>query len=196
MSVNAQLLLHPLHGKRRIMTNIPRVRDRIPPALREVIGRCCTGKSPWPLFVSGPAGCGKTCAALYLADRVVRSAAYRDFGELCSELASAKTGTLWWQGTHAESKIDPKAYWAHWESYALTIVDEIGTRATVSDHTYETLKAAIDHRYGKPAVLLSNLSIEELARVFDDRIASRCAGGTVVSVVGEDMRLAHARGAE
>jgi DNA replication protein DnaC len=150
---------------------------------------CVTGEAPWPLFAFGGAGVGKTCAALYLCDRVHGPCMYRDYAALCEELRQAKMGELWTSGTHEDSRVWPEDVWGRWAAAALAVLDEIGTRNVVTDHQYETLKTALDRRERRPLVLLSNLQLDDIARVFDDRIASRCAAGTVVHVVGPDQRL-------
>lgn len=181
--------LHPHPGRMRIRPNVPRNRDRIPGQINDGMQLVVSGKSPWPLFVNGPSGCGKTCAALYLADRMPSRVQFFDFVDLCEQHQDAKLGRLWWPGTHAETKVDPRLFWEDWGKASLCIVDEIGTRNTVSDFQYETLKRAIDVRFSKPLIAISNLNLDQLASLFDDRVASRLAGGTVVNVQGDDQRL-------
>ena len=53
------------------------------------------------------------------------------------------------------------------------------------DAQYETLRRATDSREGKPAVVISNLSIRDLERIYDSRIASRLGAGTVVQLCGD-----------
>ena len=51
-------------------------------------------------------------------------------------------------------------------------MDELGSRSSrdkVSDHHYDTLKRAIDSREGQPAIWISNLSLEELVKVWAGR---------------------------
>jgi DNA replication protein DnaC len=172
----------------RIRQHYPRVRDRVSSLLAEKIGACADGRKPWPLFLHGSAGGGKTCAALVLADRVA-SVLFYDFVVLCGFLQEAKMGRLISPGEYSDTVIRPDEYWTDWGKPHLCVVDEIGTRDTVTDHQYETLKAAIDHRFGKPLVLISNLDLGQMSRLFDDRIASRIGAGTVVLVDHKDMRL-------
>jgi len=51
-----------------------RLRERNPAlieqTLQEVIKRLVAGTAPWPLFLYGKAGCGKTCASWALLDYV------------------------------------------------------------------------------------------------------------------------------
>jgi DNA replication protein DnaC len=186
---NARLRLRPDPGTPKERLAIPRMRSRIPEALAATLRDCTDGREPWPLFAYGPAGVGKTCAALYLADRVIGSVVFRDFQGLCDEAADAKLGRLMWYGTHSSTIATPEMLWTRFGAYTLAVIDEIGTRNTVTDHAYETLKHAIDARFRLPLVLVSNLDLDELARLFDDRVASRIAAGTQVCVNGPDQRL-------
>jgi DNA polymerase III delta prime subunit len=145
-----------------------------------------SGESPWPLVLSGPAGTGKTCAALCLLDYA--GGRYWTAGGLCDVLIRAQAGRLQWSnggygGTHW-----PEDVWKWVAGAPLVVVDEIGSRSP-SDFAYETVKRVLDEREGRPLVVISNLTLESLTRLYDDRVASRLAGGTVVEVGGSDRRL-------
>lgn len=178
------LLLRRDPCPRLLRPHLARMRSRIPPALAEAMRDCTSGAMPWPLFCYGRAGAGKTSAALYLCDRVMGTVLFRDYAPLCEELADVKMGRLEW----GISKVTAADWWGRWVSRALCVVDEVGLRDQVTDHQYETLQRAIDIRYGKPLMVVSNLDIAGIARVFDDRVASRLGGGTVVRVEGQDQR--------
>jgi DNA replication protein DnaC len=169
--------------------NQPRQRDLVPKGLAFAIGKCCSGRSAWPLYLYGPAGTGKTCGALVLADRVSGWVGFIDFAVLCDALRRCKMGEYVWSGTHGQTQVDAEGYWVAWAKLRLCIIDEVGSRGDVSDHQYETLKAAIDARFNSPLVLISNLDLGQISRLFDDRVASRIGAGTVVSVEHTDMRL-------
>ena len=80
-------------------------------------------------------------------------------------------------------------FWAAVRSTALVVVDDLGARDRVSDHAYETLKKVLDSREGRPLIALSNARLSELARVYDDRIASRLSAGTLIALDEPDQRL-------
>lgn len=186
----AELILTPDPGRKRLRLEIPRVRDRIPPALARALADCSGGRSPWPLYVSGGCGAGKTAGAMYLADRAIGRTLYVEAGELSETLRLCKLGQLWAEGTHDRRCVWPDEWWSAWSALALAIVDELGAKAETTDHGYETIKTAIDARKKRPLVLISNLGLRELARVFDDRIASRIAAGTLVDLAGApDQRI-------
>jgi DNA replication protein DnaC len=153
--------------------------------VRKSIKACIEGRSEWPLFLFGPAGTGKTCAALCLADRV-KSSRYWTEETLCQNVTDAMMGRLF---NSAGYETFLKDVW-HWvESAPLVVVDELGTRANVSEHRYSVIKSTLDLREGKPLVLISNVEPGELAAIYDDRIASRALCGTVVKAGGSDRRL-------
>lgn len=183
------LTLMPDPGRKRLRLEIPRVRERIPQALASAMRSCTDGDSPWPLFAHGPAGVGKTCAALYLCDRVPGHSRFTDFGVFVREVRDVDFGRLVWRGTHADTRPTEHEYWSVWSMWSLCVIDELGAREQVSDHAYDAAKRAIDVRYRKPLILLSNIGLPEIAKLYDDRIASRLAEGTVVCVDGFDQRL-------
>ena len=162
--------------------------------MRKAINDLCYGRAAWPLFLTGPAGTGKTCAALALVDRVTVDGhcigQYAEYGELCRRLIAAMKGELPFTNRHGYSGYTSvEDVWEEWRRAPLSVLDEIGARENVSDHAYETLKRAIDSRESQPAVFISNLNLEGIAGVYDDRIASRLGAGTALELSGPDRRL-------
>ena len=149
---------------------------------RSAIRRCVAGASPWPLVFWGRPGSGKTCAALCLLDSVGGLTVYRTLGDACDELIQAMNGELTW----GEYKASPKAWWEKWETARLAVLDELAIREKTTDHEYQTVKRAIDLRYGKPLVLISNHSP---GTIYDERISSRMQAGTVVGFPSVDLRV-------
>lgn len=158
-------------SKARTLAQVDRV-------LLDAFRRVAGGKAPWPLFVTGQPGRGKTCAALALLDHT-SSGIYMTVNELVGRrMASFKPGA-------AEM---PWAALFGTQQRALVVLDELGTRQTVSDTHYECVQQVLDMREGFPLVLISNLSLSEIEQRYDDRIASRCAAGTQVELKGRDRR--------
>lgn len=143
------------------------------------------GQRPWPLFLHGGAGRGKTCAALCMLDR--SGGAYYSAGEMCDVVMQAIKGTL--RGRQHGGKIAPDALWAEWARMNLFVLDELGSREKVGDFIYDTTKRLVDIRSGKPLIVISNLDLPTLAVLYDDRLTSRLAAGTVVHLLGEDRRM-------
>ena len=89
----------------------------------------------------------------------------------------------------SESREIGATQWWDWlEKRRLLVLDDIREFATVSDTRYDAVKMALDRRYGMPLILTTNLTLKEIAKAFDMRIADRLAGGTVIVATGESMR--------
>ena len=148
----------------------------VAPELRKLFHELVDGKKPWPLFLYGDTGRGKTRAALALCD-LTESMYF-----VPSQLMAAKP-------------TDPVWRWA--EERALVILDEMGaTRAGTKGWEafhYDTVKRLLDlrdERPGRVGVYISNLSPAGLQKVYDDRICSRVLCGTTFQLEGKDQRFA------
>ena len=162
--------------------------ELIDPSLRTIIRSLVSGVLPWPLFLHGPVGTGKTCAALCLLDRA--KGIYQTVGQLCDQVNLARSGRL--ESPTIEGRgglVFPERLWVIVSRAPLMVLDELGLRSSVSDAHYEAVKECVDHRLGKPFVVISNLPLAEITRIYDDRIFSRLASGTVFELGGPDRRL-------
>jgi DNA replication protein DnaC len=160
----------------------------IPQALRVDLRACVVGEAPWPLFIHGPAGVGKTCAGLCLLDYA--GGEYHTAAGLCALLIQSQQGRLEWHHEGYGGTLWPEKLWQRLRRAPLVVLDEIGGRDRISEHHYEAVKTLLDERAGRPLLVMSNLSVPEIERLYDDRIASRLAAGTVVELTGQDRRLA------
>ena len=82
-------------------------------------------------------------------------------------------------------KITERQVWEEWSSARLTVLDELGIREAVTSASYEVMAKAIDSRENKPAVYISNLPLDGIKQVYDRRISSRLAAGTVITMSGD-----------
>ncbi len=164
----------------RLMPSVQRSMSEVHPKLLATLRSLVTGNAPWPLFLYGNVGAGKTLAALCLAD-VMRTAVYHTVEDLCSRIL--------------ELRDDHAAVRETWEMIAgknLAILDELGTRQNVSDYHYATVKRFADARElhaGRVAIYISNLSHAELTKLYDSRIVSRLICGTRFELKGRDRRV-------
>lgn len=150
---------------------------------------CCESGGPWPLVLLGSVGSGKTCAALCVLDRVDPSSRrYDGLPQLCETLIAIQNR----EREYGRAIDTPSWWWRRYRTVYCTAVDEVGARDRVSDFQYETLKRCLDERVERPSIFISNQRLEDLERVYDDRIASRLAGGTVLRFQGADRRLQQA----
>jgi DNA replication protein DnaC len=167
-----------LNPSRRLLPGVPRSMVAVDPVLRELFRELTAGRAPWPLFLFGNVGGGKTSAALALCD-VVATAAYFTADGLCCAILEQDPSSV-------------RDLWQTIEAKSLIVLDEIGARSNTTDFAYSTLKRAIDARdqhAGRAAVYISNLGPAELARLYDERLASRILCGTRFELSGTDRRF-------
>ena len=181
-----RLAISDVESQSALLPEVRRVRSMIYLPVRKAIGEVVAGREPWPLFLFGGVGTGKTRAALCLYDSCRSWREYYALPDLCNALIAASKRELWDPETGQWKTV--AQIWAAWRNASLTVLDEIGARQTVSDFQYETTKIAIDAREGKPCVFISNLGPDQLATIYDDRIVSRIMAGTAIEMTGEDRR--------
>ena len=174
------------------LTQLPRTIGQVDDKIVDCFRGLVTGRVPWPLFIAGPAGIGKTRAALALMDHcdwnsaeppddfMLRASVYYTVRRLCTDIIAENSGN---------SEKHPGRTWRSVGSAAIATLDEIGSRQQVSEFHYETVCEFLDLRECSPAIYLSNLRITELAKIYDDRVASRLASGTVLELEGPDRRI-------
>jgi DNA replication protein DnaC len=140
------------------------------------------------MFLHGPPGTGKTCAALCLLD--FAGGEYYTVSGLHDLLIRAQHGRLEWSRCGHGGTIWPETIWAKLARAPLVVLDELGCRERVSDAHYETVKRCIDERHNRAFIVISNLTLADVASVYDNRIFSRLGAGTVLELAGKDRRLA------
>lgn len=159
----------------------------VPKQMADAFRACRTGKAPWPLFVSSDAGGGKTRFGLLVSDWY--GGIMADFATIVDEYRLCKCGELHDELYENRPLIRETAYRKRMRDHRIVVVDDIGQR-DVSDHARETLMLILNEREGPhPTVLISNLPLSQLSALYDDRVASRMAAGTVIGVNGVDMRI-------
>ncbi len=145
--------------------------------LVSVVASLLAGGSQWPLFLYGPTGTGKTCAALALCDHV-ETAAYFTHEDICETV----------MGSDEEEKFNT---WGMIAGKSLVVLDEIGARGVARELGYSTMRKVLDHReqyHHRIAVYISNVEPEQIQNLFDDRVASRMLCGTWCCLDGKDRR--------
>ena len=164
----------------RLMPNVRRSMAQVDPELVGVFRRLVAGENPWPLFLHGPVGVGKTLAALSLADHA-RTAAYFTADGLCNTLLELRDQPAMVRGL-----------WDAIDGKHLVIIDELGLRGNVSEFFYGTIKRVADARElnaGRVGIFISNLDANQLVRIFDDRLGSRLFCGSHFHLTGRDRRF-------
>lgn len=163
--------------------------------------RKCFADRKFPVFVFGPVGCGKTCAAA-LVYRTWRVSAnrpgtvrWRRCDTILDEILKARFS----DGVTVETpggdlvKMTESGLFNMFGAADLAVLDDIGT-SKLNDERYAALLRLLDSRVGKPTLITSNKGPDELAGsseapgVYDNRIVSRLCAGLVISVSGDDRR--------
>lgn len=180
--------------------------SEIDPGLRATLRALLAGQEPWPLYLWGPAGTGKTSAALALLDHcgpcplkgqwspdvwdwlhgfvevrhVPRVKIGADRGAFCWS-RDGNAGDVTWDRLARDLRDAPVA-----------VYDEIGVGREASDFRLDVLIEVLNLRADdpvRPFVVTSNLPPSEVARVvYDDRVASRILSGTIFHLAGADRR--------
>ena len=161
--------------RQQILADVPRSMGLVDKSLVEVFRGLTTGKAPWPLFLWGPAGSGKTRACLSLCDHI-QGSRYVTVREACDAVMSS--GFRRWECDQEDS-------------LPLFVLDELGTRLKAGDLEYSTIMEIFDsreRRWQNVAIYVSNLAPRDLAIQYDDRIASRVLSGTVFWLDDVDRR--------
>lgn len=163
--------------------------DQVDLTLRRTMRMLLDGEKPWPLFLHGEPGSGKTCALMCLVDHC-GGGVYVTLGDLCRALIDAQHGRTAFYDLGAGITRTEGELWRDWGNGNVCVLDEIGTREKVSEHHYSTLQMALDRRNdpNRPLVVVSNVDLKGSATLYDDRIASRLASGMVIETTG-DRRL-------
>lgn len=148
----------------------------------------------WPIYLYGDAGRGKSyaMAAVYTLWKHP-GAVWRDLSgllRLVGRIRASDAGYVSLWSAEAGRHVD----W--WETNvfdsirnaSLVCFDDIGLRSP-TDAMYDVLYELVNLRAGKPTMLTGNLKPGEVAKVYDDRIASRILSGCLIEVAGKDRRL-------
>jgi DNA replication protein DnaC len=181
LTISATPLRNQVHtGKARDLADVPR-------ALWDCIKGLCEGRSKWPLFLYGPVGTGKSCAALCLVDRVA-DAEFWPMPALATYVRSVKEGREEWYKCGQGGTWTERQWWKHMAHIPLLVLDDVGLREVNSEFQTETLFLALEAREGKPLICTSNLNEHEIETSYNDRIRSRMCCGTVYELRGRDRR--------
>ena len=146
------------------------------------------------LFLHGAVGVGKTWAVCAIANELLekgKALRFQPVNELLLELRDSFT----------QEEVSEKAVLRPYLETGFLILDELGDLAASRDRTASAFAASriltlldIRSRKGRPTIITSNLSLDDLERWSDDpRIASRivgmCGVEGVFEIQGRDLRV-------
>lgn len=135
----------------------------------------------FPVYMYGPTGVGKSFASALVYCRYGCGDPFFDawfirFSNLTDDMMTkSKAGmpTPWERITRDRQ---------------LIVIDEIGSGAK-NEWRNEILWEILERRRGKPLILTSNLTPDELLTRFDARIQSRIMQGSLIALLGKDKRV-------
>ena len=165
--------------RRRLLPRFERSLRLVDDKLLAVFRRLILGEASWPLYLRGPAGCGKTAATLALCD-CVENAVYVTVDDLADSIMS-------------QSPVETREMWDDIAEADLVVLDELGTRRNINDLAYRVTSKFCDLReqHGRRrAIYISNLDTASLHGLFDDRVLSRVSCGEKFHLVADDRRRA------
>ncbi|MCP5087516.1 MAG: ATP-binding protein [Rhodobacteraceae bacterium] len=143
-------------------------------------------EKPWPLLIVGPVGAGKTCAGLLLCDVV--GGRYHTVSSLRQRQVDAKMGRLYTDSYFSAAKVTEAEMWGEVQLSRLFVLDELAADPGAKEPERQMVQSVLDHREGKPLLLLSNRDPKEIAEIYGGPVGSRAAAGTILWHRGEDMR--------
>ncbi|MFH1615805.1 MAG: ATP-binding protein [Planctomycetota bacterium] len=154
-----------------------------PEARKESIMRYLQELQPGLLFLTGPAGTGKThlAYAIFRNERYNRkSPVFYIVSDLCEKIS--RSGSFESDDRRFVERIR--------ESKEILILDDLGAER-LTDYVFQGLYRILSYReqWALPTVITSNLNLEEIAAKFSDRIASRIASGKAIHFTGRDRRI-------
>lgn len=141
--------------------------------------KCIESGGPYPIFLHGHQGRGKTYAAYYHANRTYPKAGYVRMKWYATprDLQAAII-------THRAEAI------ATFRDSACVVIDNFGAvTADMNDFMSEELVALFDRREGQPTIIVSNMSPAMVTQNLVAPLASRLLCGTVVEYKGQDRRI-------
>ncbi len=182
----------------------------IPDDVRGILRDLVAGKRPWPLYLYGKAGTGKTSAALVMLDHTRAAgsatvtpdiadwwAGFVDVRNIVRiKIGLERNPAQWSRSDGTGGPVSWESLLSRFAAAPLAVLDEIGVGVTgSSDFPLQTLLEVLDRRANdpvKPFVVTCNLKPSELAKVYDDRVADRVLCGTVYEFRGNSRRLGEA----
>lgn len=168
--------------------------SKVPRRLNETLTNAFKGEQ-FPIFIHGTPGNGKSCAMAcvyqrwskpiarwYRLEQFVRdiqAARHQGHVEMPVVLETGERATI----KRSERKLwqfveDPQQLWCF---------DDFGTR-DVTASAFDIVFELIDRRGRRPMIVTSNLSLDDIAELYDARIADRLGAGTVIECTGRSRR--------
>lgn len=154
------------YPRRLVFPQIDRSRELVHAPARESFMKCAKSGKGWPLFFYGLQGRGKTMAALWFLDHVIKPCYVTG-----RELVDYEFCSDW------RRKDD---FRNDWKKASLCVIDQFGMTGKQGPSQTQVIVDYLDKRTNRPLIVVSNLSPGEIDEVFDAQVRSRIEYGTKV----------------
>jgi DNA replication protein DnaC len=132
----------------------------------------------------GPTGSGKTWLAAAIVSALIQSGktvVFKSAADFYEDLRAAFSST--------NADVTERAVMSKLTGVAFVVLDDLGA-GSLSDHERRSTLHLLDRRlnYLRPTIVTTNLTVEQVGKLMDERIASRLGGFTRIAVTGCDRR--------
>lgn len=161
--------------------------SKVSPSLLATV-RNASRSQAWPLVLWGNVGSGKTClSALIYASWNNANVRWINAVEFARRVQTVrKEGQIPIAGS-AYTVGETSLWETTVDTPSLLVVDDLGiTDPTPSQ--VAIIYELIDRRRNKPMIVSTNLDLNEIEQLYDDRIASRLSAGTIIQFATRDLR--------
>ena len=146
----------------------------------------------WPLLLTGNVGAGKTCAAACLYGAYSRMPMWHRADDLLLGMATGRTDGIFVDVKNELNEVERRklafnTFVSRVGSTTCLFLDDLGTRRP-TESMLQAMFDIMEYRKGKALVVTTNLSVQGIAELFDDRIADRFACGTIIKFEGDSRR--------
>jgi DNA replication protein DnaC len=151
----------------------------------------------WPIVIHGPTGVGKSYTSACIYQRWAtpsggRKAAFwyrvEEFVRDIQKCRMSRDNLVMHRvNGQIVYRTEAKLWQFAADANSLWCLDDFGTRG-LTDSAFDVVFELIDRRVGKPTIVTSNLDLQGITDLYDDRIADRLRAGTVIELTGESRR--------
>jgi len=170
--------------------------SEVSPNLQKTLRSAIRAKR-WPIVIHGPTGIGKSCASACIYRRwatpsaTLKPAFWYRLEEFVRDIQKCRRNDDNLVMHHVNGRnvyrTESKLWQFATDGNALWCVDDFGTRE-ITPAAFDVVFEFIDRRVGKPTIITTNLNLQGITELYDDRIADRLRAGTVIELTGESRR--------
>jgi len=150
----------------------------------------------FPIVLRGPVGTGKSCVAACVYQSWPRAAHWYRLEAFIRDVNTCRTSKDKKVGCKlADGETIYRTEAGLWgladNKNSLWCMDDLGTRKG-TETGYDIVFELFERRTGRPTIISTNLSNEEIAKLYDERIADRLDAGATINISGRSRRKGRA----